>query len=106
MPFTGSIFHEGMKPGLVEPRRHMAWCIWDSEQSLDDFREHSSIGRRWTATTDEYCEIRSIPYRSFGTFRGADPLAGLNTGEYDGGPVVVWTFANIPPRNLRQFYDG
>ncbi len=104
MAFTGSRFTEGMNLGLFEPRRQMAWCTWESEEALDLFMRKSPIARHWLDATDEYCELRAVPYRAYGTFRGTKPFAGLAPGKPGDGPIAIWTFANIPPRNLRRFY--
>jgi hypothetical protein len=50
--------------------------------------------------------VHQVPFRSHGAYRGREPLAGLSTSRPPDGPIIVWTFANIPTRNLLRFYDG
>jgi hypothetical protein len=81
-------------------------CLWRDEESLERFRERTPIGRAWREQTDEHCEIRMTPFRSHGSYRGMEPLAGLPAARPPEGPVVMWTFANIAPRNLAFFWRG
>ena len=104
--FAGSMLTEGFTFGPVDARRQMALCIWDDEAALDRFLGDHPIGRAWRAQTDEYCEVRMVPYRSHGTYRGLEPLAGLPSERPGDGPAAIWTFANIPPRGLWFFWSG
>jgi hypothetical protein len=104
--FVGSPRVEGFNPGVVDPRRQLALCLWRDEQSLERFRTRSPIGRSWRAQTDEHCEIRMVPFRTSGTYRGMEPLAGLAAPRVPEGPVAMWTFANIAPRHLWFFWNG
>ena len=45
------------------------------------------------------------PFRSYGSYLGLDPLAGMEPATPPEGPVAMWTFANIPRHGLRYFWD-
>ena len=104
--FVGSPRWEGFTIGLVDPRRQMSMCLWEDEASLARFRDHSPIARAWREHTDEYCEILMRPYRTHGSYRGHEPLAGMPPQRPAEGPAAIWTFANIAPRHLRFFWNG
>ena len=104
--FVGDPRREGFTIGLVDPRRQMAMCLWRDESALERFIQRSGIGRAWREETDEYCEVRMTPFRAHGSYRGHDPLAGLPARPVTEGPVALWTFANIAPRNLWFFWSG
>jgi len=102
--FVGARRWEAMTPGWVDPRRQMAMCVWDEEAALERFRERSPIARSWRERTDQDCEVRMVPFRTHGTYRGLEPLAGLRGQTAPAGPVAMLTFANIPVRGLFYFY--
>jgi hypothetical protein len=104
--FVGSARTEGFNIGLVDPRRQMALCLWENEAALERFERESPIGRRWREATDEYCEIRMVPFRTHGSYRGIAPLAGLPPDRPQEGPIALMTFANIAPRNLWHFWSN
>jgi hypothetical protein len=104
--FVGGLRREGFTIGLVDPRRQMAMCIWEDETALERFLGGTAIGRAWCEATDEYCEIRMVPFRSHGTYRGHEPLADLPQSRPADGPIALWTFAQIPPRGLWFFWNG
>ena len=104
--FVGSPRREGFTIGLVDPRRQMAMCLWEDEAALARFIEHSPIAHAWREHTDEYCEVLMRPYRTYGSYRGHEPLAGLPAQRPAAGPAAIWTFANIAPRNLWFFWNG
>jgi hypothetical protein len=102
--FVGDPRNEGFTIGPVDTRRQLAMCLWDDERALERFRERSPIGRSWSRDSDEYCELRMTPFRSHGTYRGMEPLAGLEPAAAGEGPVALWTFANIPLRSVPYFW--
>lgn len=104
--FVGSARREGFTIGLVDPRRQMAMCVWEDEAALARFQLQSPIARAWRTRTDEYCEVLMRPFRTHGTYRGHEPLAGLPAQRPGKGPVAMWTFANIAPRHLLYFWQG
>jgi hypothetical protein len=103
---VGSRRREGFAIGFVDPRRQLAMCLWQDEAALARFQRDSPIARAWRERTDEYCEVLLRPYRTHGTYRGHEPLAGLRARRPTGGPAVMWTFAQIAPRNLLYFWNG
>ena len=102
--FVGSRRSEGFNIGVVDPRRQMAMCVWEDEAALERFMRESRIGRRWREATGEYCEIRMIPFRAHGSYRGRAPLAAMPPGRPGSGPIAMMTFASIAPRHLRYFW--
>lgn len=104
--FVGGRSSEGFDLGVVDPRRQLALCLWEGERDLERFLARSPIARAWQGATGEYCEVRMTPFRTHGSYRGEEPLAGLRADPPEEGPVAVWTFADIPPRNLRFFWTG
>ena len=103
--FVGSRRSDSMDLGWVDPRRQMAMCIWDDEPALERFRD-SPVGRAWRLETEQHCEIRLAPFRTHGSYRGHEPLAGLRSQAAPAGPVALMTFANIPARGLPYFWRG
>ena len=55
----------------------MAMCLWEDEAALERFQRRSPIARAWREHTDEYCEVLMRPFRTHGSYRGHEPLAGL-----------------------------
>jgi hypothetical protein len=104
--FVGARRSEHMAPGGVDPRRQMAMCMWDDAEALQRFHAHSPLARRWREQTDQHCEVRMLPFRAHGTYRGLAPLAGLPPQQPPAGPIAMLTFANIPVRGLPYFYRG
>jgi hypothetical protein len=93
-------------PGRIDARRQIAICIWDAEDALERFRARSPVARAWREQTDQHCEVRTTPFRTHGTYRGNEPLAGLPSLTAPAGPVAMLTFANIPVLGLSYFYRG
>lgn len=104
--FVGSPRTEGFNIGVVDPRRQMAMCLWSDEAALERFMRESPIARGWQARTDEYCELRMVPFRAHGAYRGHEPLAGLPAGRAGAGPVALMTFAQIAPAHLWFFWSN
>jgi hypothetical protein len=104
--FVGSPRTEGFTIGLVDPRRQLAMCLWEDEAALNRFEQRSPIARAWRERTDEYGEVRMAPFRTHGSYRGHEPLAGLRAQRAPDGPVAMWTFANIPPRGMTYFWTS
>ena len=102
--FVGSPRTEGFTIGVVDPRRQMALCIWEDEAALGRFMRDSPLARRWRAATDEYCEVRMVPFRAHGAYRGMQPLAGLPPARPADEPVALMTFASIAPRHMWFFW--
>jgi hypothetical protein len=102
--FVGGRRTEGFTIGVVDPRRQMALCVWRDEEALDRFLERSAIARSWRALPADYCEVRTEPFAAFGSYLGEAPLRELPSAPKPDGPVVVWTFANIPLKSRPYFW--
>lgn len=87
-------------PG-VDPRRTAMFAVWDDESALDEFLGHSTIGRRWS-DIDEAWHVRLRGLGGHGSWRGVDPLEGLEVGVGD-GPIAVVTRADVRPGAWRSF---
>lgn len=85
----------------VDPRRTALFAVWDDEAALDRFLEQSPIARRWSRA-DESWHVRLRGVGGHGTWRGVDPLAGLEQGSAD-GPLAIITRADVRPRAWRAF---
>ena len=86
-------------PG-VDPRRTAMFAVWDDEPALDEFLGHSTIGRRWS-DIDEAWHVRLRGLGGHGSWRGVDPLEGLEVGVGD-GPIAVVTRADVRPGAWRS----
>jgi heme-degrading monooxygenase HmoA len=89
----------GRVPGLV------FWRLLGTgrrdEPALDEFLGHSTIGRRWS-DIDEAWHVRLRGLGGHGSWRGVDPLEGLEVGVGD-GPIAVVTRADVRPGAWRSF---
>ena len=86
-------------PG-VDPRRTAMFAVWDDESALDAFLALSTIGRRWN-DIDEAWHVRLRLLGGHGSWRGVDPLEGLDAGIAD-GPIAVVTRADVRPSAWRD----
>ncbi len=81
--------------------RSALFAVWDDEAHLDAFLADNSIARRWQrAEQSWHTRLRSIG--GHGTWKGFDPLDGLEAGSKD-GPVAIVTRANVRRRSWRAF---
>ncbi len=81
--------------------RSALFAVWDDEQHLDSFLADSSLARRWDGAEESWhVRLRSIG--GHGTWKGFDPLAGLDEGTPD-GPVAIITRANVRRRSWKAF---
>lgn len=85
----------------VDPRRTALFAVWDDDTALDRFLDHSAIARRWERA-EEAWHVRLRGVGGHGTWRGVDPLAGLEPGATD-GPVAVITRADVRRGAWRAF---
>jgi hypothetical protein len=85
----------------IDPRRTALFAVWDDEAALDAFLATGAISRRWSGL-DESWHVRLRALGGHGTWRGVDPLDGLDVGSAT-GPVAVLTRANVRPSAWRQF---
>lgn len=81
--------------------RSALFAVWEDEADLEAFVANSSLARRWRrAEQSWHVRLRSIG--GHGTWKGVDPLAGLETGSGD-GPVAIITRANVRRRSWKAF---
>ena len=85
----------------ADARRTALFAVWDDEAALDRFLDESPIARRWSRG-DEDWHVRLRGVGGHGTWRGVDPLAGLERGSAD-GPVAIITRADVHRRSWRAF---
>ena len=81
--------------------RSALFAVWKDESDLDAFVADSPLARRWRrAEQSWHVRLRSIG--GHGTWKGVDPLAGLDVGSGD-GPVAIITRANVRRRSWKAF---
>lgn len=85
----------------VDPRRTALFAVWDDPAALDGFLADSSIARRWQRA-EEAWHVRLRRIGGHGTWRGVDPLDGLEPAVGD-GPIAVVTRADVRWRSWRAF---
>jgi hypothetical protein len=81
--------------------RSAVFAVWDDERDLDTFLADSAISRRW-GNAGESWHVRLRAIGGHGTWRGFEPLAGLEKGD-PSGPVAIVTRANVRRRSWRAF---
>ena len=81
--------------------RSALFAVWEDERDLDTFLADHRIPRRWHRAGESWhVRLRSIG--GHGTWKGIDPLAGLDEGTGD-GIVAIITRANVRRRSWRAF---
>lgn len=84
--------------------RSALFAVWEDESDLDAFLADSPLARRWRrAEQSWHVRLRSIG--GHGTWKGVDPLAGLDAGNAD-GLVAIITRANVRRRSWRAFGEA
>ena len=81
--------------------RSALFAVWADERHLDRFIADSGISRRWTGAEESW-HVRLRGVGGHGTWKGFDPLDGLEKGSAD-GPVAIITRANVRRRSWRAF---
>jgi heme-degrading monooxygenase HmoA len=81
--------------------RSAVFAVWEDEGFLDSFLADSRLARRWR-TAEESWHVRLRSIGGHGTWKGFDPLAGLDTGTA-AGPVAIITRANVRRGSWRAF---
>ena len=81
--------------------RSALFAVWEDERDLDAFLVDHRISRRWQRA-DESWHVRLRSVGGHGTWKGIDPLAGLDQALGD-GPVAIITRANVRRRSWRAF---
>jgi hypothetical protein len=102
--FVGGRGTEGFAIGTVDPRRQLAFCIWEDAAALERFERGSPIARRWREASDEYCELRMRPFRAHGSYFGERPLTDVHSLRDRGGyrRVAVSQPLRRPLRRIRS----
>jgi hypothetical protein len=95
---TGSGSNTGRGADLS---RSALFAVWDDEHHLDAFLADHSIARRWQSAEESWhTRLRSVG--GHGTWKGFDPLDGLESGSAD-GPIAIITRADVRRRSWRAF---
>ena len=81
--------------------RSALFAVWDDESDLDTFLADNRIARRWGGAEESW-HVRLRSVGGHGTWKGFDPLAGLDQGAGD-GPVAIITRANVRRRSWKAF---
>ena len=81
--------------------RSALFAVWEDESDLDAFMSDSSLARRWQYAEQSW-HVRLHSIGGHGSWKGVDPLAGLETGSAD-GPVAIITRANVRRRSWKAF---
>src|SRR6056297_2342270 len=81
--------------------RSAVFAVWDDESHLDAFLADHPVARRWR-TADETWHVRLRGVGGHGTWKGVDPLEGLDQGSPD-GRVAIITRADVRRRAWRAF---
>ena len=81
--------------------RSALFAVWEDESDLDAFLAESGLARRWRrAEQSWHVRLRSIG--GHGTWKGMDPLDGLDEGTADGAVAII-TRANVRRRSWKAF---
>jgi hypothetical protein len=81
--------------------RSALFAVWDDESDLDVFLADSGLARRWQrAEQSWHVRLRSIG--GHGTWKGIDPLEGLDEGTADAAVAII-TRANVRRRSWKAF---
>jgi heme-degrading monooxygenase HmoA len=95
---TGSGSNTGRGADLS---RSALFAVWDDEHHLDAFLAAHPVARRWRGAEESWhTRLRSVG--GHGTWKGFDPLDGLESGTAD-GPIAIITRADVRRRSWRAF---
>lgn len=81
--------------------RTAIFAVWNDESDLDRFVASHAIADRWTRAVESW-HVRLRSLGGHGTWRGVDPLAGLEPGDRS-GQVAFITRANVRRQSWREF---
>jgi hypothetical protein len=95
---TGSGSNTG--PG-ADPRRTALFAVWENEADLDRFLAGHPIARRWKRAEEQW-SVRLRRLGGHGTWRGVDPLDGMEDGDRS-GRVAILTRADVRRKSWRAF---
>jgi heme-degrading monooxygenase HmoA len=81
--------------------RSALFAVWEDESDLDAFLADSGLARRWRRAEQSWnVRLRSIG--GHGTWKGIDPLEGLDEGTADGAVAII-TRANVRRHSWKAF---
>ena len=95
---TGSGSNTG--PG-ADPRRTALFAVWEGEADLDRFLSTHPIAQRWKRAEEQW-SVRLRRLGGHGTWRGIDPLDGMEDGDRS-GRVAIITRADVRWKSWRAF---
>jgi hypothetical protein len=81
--------------------RSALFAVWRDESDLETFLTEGALPRRWRHAEQSW-HVRLRGIGGHGTWKGVDPLAGLDAGSTD-GPVAIITRADVRRRSWRAF---
>ena len=84
--------------------RSALFAVWEDERDLDAFLAKDHIPRRWRSARESW-HVRLRSVGGHGTWKGVDPMLGLDQGA-GGGPVAIITRANVRRRSWKAFGDA
>jgi heme-degrading monooxygenase HmoA len=85
----------------ADPRRTALFAVWESEADLDRFLAGHTIARRWKRAEEQW-SVRLRRLGGHGTWRGVNPLDGLEEGDRS-GRVAIITRADVRRKSWRAF---
>ncbi|MGI9646738.1 MAG: spheroidene monooxygenase [Ilumatobacteraceae bacterium] len=85
----------------VDVRRSALFAVWEDDAALDDFMADHRIVERWSRAGEAW-HVRLRSLGGHGTWRGFDPLDGMEQGSRDGAIAVV-TRADVRRGAWRDF---
>jgi hypothetical protein len=87
-------------PG-ADLRRTALFAVWESEADLDRFMSSHRIAKRWQRAAESW-HVRLKAVGGHGTWRGIDPLDGMEPGDRS-GPIAIITRADVRRRSWKAF---
>jgi len=85
----------------AELNRTALFAVWEDEADLDRFLSEHPIAKRWPRA-EELWSVRLRRLGGHGTWRGVDPLDGLEAGDRS-GKVAIITRADVKRKSWRAF---
>ena len=84
--------------------RSAVFAVWEDERHLDAFLAGHQIATRWRSS-EEHWDVRLRSVGGHGTWKGFDPLDGLQPGSAD-GPITIVTRANVRRQSWKAFGEA
>ena len=82
-------------------RRTALFAVWESEADLDRFMSSHRIAKRWQRAAESW-HVRLKAVGGHGTWRGINPLDGIEPGDRS-GPIAIITRANVRRPSWKAF---